>query len=209
MSDMSLILDALKKSEQSRPQMLESGWLSSGVARQPARVPAWGWALIALLLINVLILLAVVIGAKPAMQNTDSPPAAMSPSVVDTRAVDSEPLSVTARRTRTESSAPARAAANPTAVAKDTARQPAVTRLEPLSANLPSRDTLLSQGTAIPAANITLHVFDSQRNSRFILLDSQRLGEGDTSRSGLRVNAITADGVIFGFGNNNFKVSIQ
>ena len=73
--------------------MLESGWLSSGVARQPARVPAWGWALIALLLINVLILLAVVIGAKPAMQNTDSPPAAISPSVVDTRAVDSEPPS--------------------------------------------------------------------------------------------------------------------
>lgn len=158
----------------------------------------------ALLLINVLILFWIVISPSMVDKGADT----VEP-VVDTTPVEVEADVVTARPTRTEPSAPARASTNTAAVAQDAATQNPMAQVEPVRATLPSRDMLLAQGTAIPAANITLHVFDPQRSARFILLDGQRLGEGDTSRSGLRVNAITADGVVFGFGNNNFKVSIQ
>ena len=198
---MSLILDALKKSEQSRPPTPESGWLSPSGGRRSSRVPAWAWAVIVLLVINVLILISVLIRGEPVSQKVDASIAI--PEAADIEIKESDVAPVANSESRFE--AVGRTSPSPATPA----RRPEVAAVEPPRTDLPSRDTLLAQGANIPPASITLHVFDTQRNARFILLDGERLGEGDTSRSGLRVNAITVDGVVFAFGNNSFKVSIQ
>lgn len=156
-------------------------------------MPIWAWALIVLLILNVMILLGVV-----ALRNDDVI-ATMSTAEPDT--VAPQPTTESPRHS----------------VAAETVPQqsgPARPELGQRSSNVsfastPSRDNLLAQGTMVPAANLTLHVFDGQRNLRFILLDGERLGEGDVGRNGLKVNAITAEGVIFGFGSHTFRVSIQ
>lgn len=157
--------------------------------------------MIALLGINVLILISVLIREEPASQQVDTSIAI--PETTDIEIKESDVAPVANSESRFE--AVGRTSPPP----KTPPRRPEVAAVEPPRTDLPSRDTLLAQGANIPPANITLHVFDAQRNARFILLDGERLGEGGTSRSGLRVNAITVDGVVFGFGNNSFKVSIQ
>ena len=77
------------------------------------------------------------------------------------------------------------------------------------SPTLPSRDDLLAAGAAIPEANLNMHVYDATPALRFVLLNGQRLREGDVSREGLRVEQILPDGVLLSAGGNSFMLSIN
>lgn len=54
-----------------------------------------------------------------------------------------------------------------------------------------------------------MHVYDANVQARFILLNGQRLREGETSSEGLMVERITPDGVILRFGTSSFAVNLQ
>ncbi|MBM4239292.1 MAG: hypothetical protein FJ154_07125 [Gammaproteobacteria bacterium] len=73
----------------------------------------------------------------------------------------------------------------------------------------PSRDDLLARGTTIPLAELNMHVYDPNPQARFVLLNGQRLREGESSREGLAVERITAEGVILRFGSSSFAVNLQ
>lgn len=49
--------------------------------------------------------------------------------------------------------------------------------------------------TGLPAVKLSMHMWDSDPGKRFVILDGQRMGEGDRS-GGLQVIAIRRDGVI-------------
>ncbi|NBO74385.1 MAG: hypothetical protein EBV65_07070 [Gammaproteobacteria bacterium] len=54
-----------------------------------------------------------------------------------------------------------------------------------------------------------MHVYDPNPQARFVLLNGQRLREGESSREGLVIERITAEGVILRFGNSTFAVNLQ
>ena len=95
-----------------------------------------------------------------------------------------------------------------------TPRAPATPPLPPRGgarppAAAPSRDDLLARGTVVPPVNLSLHVYDPEPGARFVLLDGQRLREGEASRDGLIVERITAEGVVLRQGANRFAVNLQ
>ena len=77
------------------------------------------------------------------------------------------------------------------------------------SPTLPSRDDLLAAGAAIPEANLNMHVYDASPPLRFVLLNGQRLREGEVSREGLRVEQILPSGVLLSAGGTSFMLSIN
>jgi hypothetical protein len=220
---MSFILDALKKSENSRlrqdhPAIFDAQ--AAAVRRQG--LPRWGIALMVLLGLNLLIL-------AYALWRPSEPPAAV-PTV--------QPESTTARAAAQTAAAPAQprpalAAPAPTAPAPTApalAAPPSATSTRPMAAppsvarrstppafpvsseespTLPSRDDLLAAGAAIPEANLNMHVYDASPPLRFVLLNGQRLREGEVSREGLRVEQILPSGVLLSAGGTSFMLSIN
>ena len=81
----------------------------------------------------------------------------------------------------------------------------------PIDLQQPSRtrDDLLAAGDAIPEAAVSLHVYDPDASKRFILLNGQRLREGEMTGNGLRVRSIVRDGVVLDHRGATFKVSIE
>lgn len=217
-STMSFILDALKKSENSRlrqdhPAIFDAQ--AAAVRRQG--LPRWGVALIVLLGLNLLIL-------AYALWRPSEPPAAV-PTV--------QPESTTASAAAHTAAAPAQsrpALAAPAPTAPALAAPPSATSTRPMAAppsvarrstppafpvsseespTLPSRDDLLAAGAAIPEANLNMHVYDASPPLRFVLLNGQRLREGEVSREGLRVEQILPSGVLLSTGGNSFMLSIN
>jgi arylsulfatase A-like enzyme len=68
---------------------------------------------------------------------------------------------------------------------------------------------LLAAGDAIPEAALSLHVYDPDASKRFILLNGQRLREGEMTGNGLRVRGIVPDGVVLDHRGVSFKVPIE
>ena len=71
------------------------------------------------------------------------------------------------------------------------------------------RNPLLAAGDAIPEAALSLHVYDPDASKRFILLNGQRLREGEMTGNGLRVRSIVPDGAVLDHRGATFKVSIE
>lgn len=76
-------------------------------------------------------------------------------------------------------------------------------------AAVPTRDQQLAAGASLPPATLNLHVYDADPIKRFVLLNGERLREGDTSRDGLDVISITPEGVVLSYGNASFALSIE
>jgi hypothetical protein len=211
-STMSFILDALKKSENSRlrqdhPAIFDAQ--AAAVRRQG--LPRWGIALIVLLGLNLLIL-------AYALWRPSEPPEAM-PTVrpESTTATSSDSAnSDTASAAAQTAAAPAQprpvpsrpALAAPPSVARRST-PPAFPVPSEESPTLPSRDDLLAAGAAIPEANLNMHVYDASPALRFVLLNGQRLREGEVSREGLRVEQILPEGVLLSAGGTSFMLSIN
>ena len=218
LSTMSFILDALKKSENSRlrqdhPAIFDAQ--AAAVRRQG--LPRWGIALMVLLGLNLLIL-------AYALWRPSEPPAAV-PTV--------QPESTTASAAAHTAAAPAQsrpAQSRPALSAPALAAPPSATSTRPMAAppsvarrstppafpvsseespTLPSRDDLLAAGAAIPEANLNMHVYDASPALRFVLLNGQRLREGEVSREGLRVEQILPSGVLLSAGGTSFMLSIN
>lgn len=223
-STMSFILDALKKSENSRlrqdhPAIFDAQ--AAAVRRQG--LPRWGIALMVLLGLNLLIL------AYALWRPSEQPEAVPTVRTETTTATKSDSAnSDTARAAAQTAAAPAQVRPAPAAPAL--AAPPSATSTRPMAASpsvardstpsafpvsseesptLPSRDDLLAAGAAIPEANLNMHVYDASPTLRFVLLNGQRLREGEVSREGLRVEQILPEGVLLSAGGNSFMLSIN
>ena len=74
---------------------------------------------------------------------------------------------------------------------------------------LPDRDTLVSNGSPVPEAKLSLHAYDRNAAARFVFLNGQRAREGETLANGLRVEEIRPDGTVLSFRGSRFLVPIQ
>jgi len=203
---MSFILDALKKSEEERLRQQNPSALPTAVLRSSGGTPMWVWALLALLAVNLAVLAIVLL--KPSTE-AEVPTAAPTPGVATSPATIT-----TATTTTTVQSAPASKAAPPVLVQSapmpSQATQSATSMPSPRSlAAVPTRDQQLAAGASLPPATLNLHVYDADPIKRFVLLNGERLREGDTSRDGLDVISITPEGVVLSYGNASFALSIE
>jgi general secretion pathway protein B len=215
---MSFILDALKKSENSRlrqdhPAIFDAQ--AAAVRRQG--LPRWGIALMVLLGLNLLILAYALWrpseppAAVPTVQpesTTASAAAHTAAAPAQSRPAQSRPALSAPALAAPPSAAPTRSmAAPPSDVRRST--PPAFPVSSEESPTLPSRDDLLAAGAAIPEANLNMHVYDASPALRFVLLNGQRLREGEVSREGLRVEQILPSGVLLSTGGTSFMLSIN
>lgn len=61
---------------------------------------------------------------------------------------------------------------------------------------------------ALPEFNVAAHVYSPQSTSRLVSINGRILREGQTLLPGLKVDEITADGIIFSYQNYLFKVPV-
>lgn len=190
---MSFILDALRKSENSRLRQDHPAVFSHRIAAQRQRLPVWAMVLIALLAINLLIVAFLLL--RTTATESDTPVALVAPSTV----------SITpAAPPTTTSSLPQ---GSPTAPAATTTAPPPIRSSD--SSSLITRDDLLARGANPPAVDLNMHVYDANPSMRFVLLNGQRLKEGESSKEGLLLERITQEGVVLRYGNDTFAVNLQ
>jgi general secretion pathway protein B len=229
---MSFILDALRKSENSRLRQEHPAMFDARAVASRRPFPVWAVALGLLLGLNLLVVLFVLLRQEREVVDTAADKVAVTasstaPVAAAAAALDTPPAAATASVARADVAPPALPTASPaaapaTSVPLPSARRPVpgtVTRdttvdgraFDAATPRAPSRtrDDLLAGGDAVPEAALSLHVYDPDPAARFILLNGQRLREGDMAGNGLRVLDIVPDGVVLDHRGNTFKVSID
>ena len=229
---MSFILDALRKSENSRLRQEHPAMFDARAVASRRPFPVWAVALGLLLGLNLLVVLFVLLRQERKVVDAVADKVAVTasstaPVAAAAAALDTPPAAATASVARADVAPPALPTASPaaapaTSVPLPSARRPVpgtVTRdttvdgraFDAATPRAPSRtrDDLLAGGDAVPEAALSLHVYDPDPAARFILLNGQRLREGDMAGNGLRVLDIVPDGVVLDHRGNTFKVSID
>ncbi len=196
---MSLILEALRKSEAERRR----GRVPDVAAELPPtrvthahRTPAWLWPA---LVVGTLALIAVLwwslrdepspAPVAPVPQQTEAEAEVAPPALV----VRPRPMPsvVAPPQTQPQTSQPAPEPASPAPVAIATPRsqpaQPAPAPFPPTHEDIPT--------TTASRTELTMHVWDESAARRFVILDGQRMGEGDRNGD-LQVVSIERDGVV-------------
>ena len=185
--------------------------------------PIWGVALGLLLGVNLLVVLTVLLRNERAAAVADAPLPVSAPAPVAALPIGTVATPMDAAPAATRTSAAPPAAARTAALSRSTTTTPrtAPSVIEtdavrtapsaPIDLQQPSRtrDDLLAAGDAIPEAALSLHVYDPDVSKRFILLNGQRLREGEMAGNGLRVRSIVPDGAVLDHRGATFKVSIE
>ena len=223
---MSLILDALRKSERTRQQNL-SGRVSAADA-PPARthIPIPWATLVGLLLIVNVIVLGIIFWRSHAANHAPAPvaetstvsPAPQAPAPIyrpDVRSLAAEaalastaPVPMAASPVppsalAVQSAAPAAASAAPTPAVPANSTGSSV--INPGSDNPPPLDTLpLAFQQSLPPLHLDVHGYTARPAGRFVVINMQRYQKGDTLKEGPKVIAIVPDGVILEYQGQQF-----
>jgi len=225
---MSLILDALKKSELERNRHTGPGLHEVRIAPPPQGLPLWGIVLGVVLLANLGLLTWLV--ARPSLPVSTAAVPAAAPIVPGPVAVASPPALAASATGLTQlvdpvpvalpSVLPDPAAAttplpvagfDPPPVSSGNERAPAPPpRGTPETAadrSLPSYQDLNASGANLPPLRLSLHVYDREPSLRYVLLNSTQLHEGESTPDGLRLERVTETGVIVSWRNRRFSLS--
>lgn len=203
---MSLILDALKKSdaERSRGRAPEAAAVLTPVHERNGR--QWWPFVVALLALNVVGLAWLFLRSTPQPTPVTQPaataaqPAPVSSPTPSTAPVfESRPAEST-RSTSVERLSDQVALSEP--VARESETGPAVESIverpsEPVLEGLPTyADFKASTGKDFGSLNISLHVYDPDSNRRFAFVDGRKVTQGATLASDLAVAQIVPEGVV-------------
>ncbi|WP_374558233.1 general secretion pathway protein GspB [Thermomonas sp.] len=205
---MSLILEALRKSEAERRRDTAPGIdleLPPPAATAMRSAPRWPGPVLAGAL--VLALLALWVGLRrtmpvdPATGTVATPAAAPAgPAMADMprvvpRSTASAPSAATMAAPAATTPVALRDASLPSAAPPGPAPAP-VSPATPRATALPTADEVPDiAATALPPVKLSMHMWDADPARRFVILDGQRLAEGDRS-GGLTVVAIDRRGVV-------------
>jgi hypothetical protein len=66
------------------------------------------------------------------------------------------------------------------------------------------QDAALVQGANLPQLRLDLHVYAAKPQERFALINMHKMHEGDSLQGGVRVEAITPDGVVLSHNGSKF-----
>lgn len=225
---MSLILEALRKSEAER-QREGAPSVAMELPPVPARgagaTPRWVWPTLAIVVAGAILAgwwgmrtgrsdpaPAAVAGAtftEPPPPTLAAPPApAMRPAPMPVPPQVQPPVLSAAPAAAVASPPPAAPAPHPAA------RMPPPATSAPAAAAAPatvsaedSEDAPPISATGLPPVKLSMHMWDADPARRFVILDGQRLGEGDRN-GGLQVIAIRRDGVIVERGGIRARVPL-
>lgn len=235
---MSLILEALRKSEAER-QREGAPSVAMELPPVPARgtgpTPGWVWPTLA-----AIVAVAVLVGwlgmragkhdraenaattaaatesaaataSKPQLEPARTPATTPSATPAPMPRMAAEPAPATSPASAVAVPAPVPARAEPAQTVEENIPPPIATSqppraLPPAPASAPVRapasaatsdaeDAPPIAATGLPAVKLSMHMWDADPSRRFVILDGQRMGEGDRS-GGLQVIAIRRDGVI-------------
>jgi general secretion pathway protein B len=227
---MSLILDALRKSEHQRQRDVGPGLAVVPESRASHRPAIWVLILAALLLLNILVLVALVLTdwrsdrvvvAPPAPSQAATPP--VPPAEAGREQLRSAPVILPARPPRDEvrplatevveppgTPAPGPRPATPGATANAAGAAgpapPAARAAE--DARLPRFVDLVMRGELnLPHMHLDIHVFSATPAERFVFINMRRYNEGQATQEGPRVERITRDGVIMDYQGQRFLLS--
>jgi len=229
---MSFILDALKKSEAERARQSGPVLLDPRIAQPRRGLPGWALAVVLILVANLVVLAWVLLrggssevtpGAQqtapaapvsPAPAANALPPPAL-PSANNTGAANVGEILPPATGTPSAGMpSPAAAAATgaertiaPTmpAPAAPAATGSVLSQAE--IARLPSAEDLRVSGVSLPALELSLHAWDPAPANRYILLNSQKLREGNTNSDGVTVEMITENGSVLRWRERRFVLT--
>jgi len=220
---MSFILDALKKSENERARQNGPALLEARVV-PPRRGPS-AWAIVVgiVLAANLALLVYVLLRARPPAAEEETTRTAVSapanaapatPSPAPAQAPLQPPVATPAPTTAQQEPLPPPAAevVNPADYAP--ARAPGtLARPAPqagagatMDSSLPTAADLVARATGLPPLRLTLHVYDEQPQNRYVLVNSQRVREGETTNDGVRVERITPEGVLMSWRGQRFRL---
>ncbi|HEX2596030.1 MAG TPA: general secretion pathway protein GspB [Luteimonas sp.] len=222
---MSLILEALRKSEAERrrgaiPELHGEMPTSPVLAR--STVPGWVlWALAAAALVVALLWVAHAWWPRSAMM--DAPVAATRPAIAPRRV--SPLLSPVTRLSPppVTAAAHAPAVAAPPPATKTPVPQPAPLVLTPPPAYVPPppkaapilhddtialSDLSADERKALPPLKLSMHLWNDDPARRFVILDGNRLKEGDRVGNAV-ISAITTDGVVLDWNGRRIRLSIR
>lgn len=202
---MSLILEALRRSEAERrrgksPDLFDGGSVAQGGAR-----PLWPVALGGLaggLLIAGVLAWWLQSAADPAVVAPQATPAAPAVTAAPLPPPAAEPPPAAAESPPVQTPAPApEPEPAPTAPsAPEAAPAPAVSAardplLGPADGDLAVGDLAAPLRAGLPPMRLSMHVFAEDPARRFAIVDGIRLREGDTLDAGLRLREIRRDGL--------------
>jgi general secretion pathway protein B len=75
-----------------------------------------------------------------------------------------------------------------------------------LDPTLPSASDLTASGSGLPAMRLSLHAYADDPADRYVLINSQRLREGETTSEGARVEAIAPEGALMSWRGQRFRL---
>ncbi|HET7570178.1 MAG TPA: general secretion pathway protein GspB [Gammaproteobacteria bacterium] len=206
---MSLLLDALKRSEQEREQTLEGRLSHAGPAPglAHARTP---WAVIVALLLCVNVgLIAVWFNAsRRTLPARSTAPVLAAPAVPhQVRSLAREAaLGATAPAAATTPAPAHESAPTQTAAASTAAVKPSVAGPD----DAPPLETLpQSVQHQLPELQMEIHVYAPDPAKRFVMINMHRYVEGDTLADGPKVVSITPDGVVLRYRGQTFLLPVR
>ena len=213
---MSFILDALRKSETERQHKGSAEFANvptSGGRREGP--PAWLWALAALLLVNLVVLIGLFLRPDVGTPETVASSSAPAQAAAET-SVEEEPREDFARRVAAArenapaveeprpqgTQMPATTAAPDAAPVASVVSSPVASR--PVNA-LPTIHEVRAQGrVSLPDLHVDIHVFSEVASDRFVFINMNKHKEGSQLPEGALVKEITPDGVVLSMNGTTF-----
>lgn len=221
---MSLILDALRKSERTRQQNLSGRVSAADAPPARARIPIpWATLVGLLLVVNVVALVIIFWNSRdhrsapvtvtevpapaPAAPALDYRPAVRS-LAAEAAAASAAPAAMAAspalpRALAAKSAAPAAASNAPTMAVPANSSGSGVINLD--TGNPPALDTLpLAFQQSLPPLHLDVHGYAAKPADRFVVINMQRYQAGDTLKEGPKVIAIVPNGVVLEYQGQEF-----
>jgi general secretion pathway protein B len=217
---MSFILDALKKSESERHRQAGPALLEVRVAPRRARLPLWAIIILIALALNLTVIGYLLLRGRTAVPAAAPPPVAAAPAAAEpapaarmaaastTPATLPDPALATTPLPQALSGSDANPADFAPAVPRSgNAPAPAVSAAQSAAdMGLPSLNDLNASGANLPELRLSLHVYDTDPSRRYVLLNSTRLREGETTPDGIHLERITETGVILSWRGRRFTI---
>ncbi len=195
---MSIILDALRKSEHQRQRNASPDLAGHRVKQKSTGRTPWLAIILVLLVLNAV--LVATLWLRPAEQ----------PKTTAT-ATQTRPAPYREARRPVEQPSPSAAVIPPSTVAQATPPAPATTAAAPppsADKSLPSLETLQLEGViSLPPMRMDLHVYDPAPAERFVFINMKKHTEGSTLQEGPVVEEITPEGVILTANGRRFIMS--
>lgn len=210
---MSFILDALKKSETERQRHGSAEFATVPSSRAAPSPPRWLWALVLLLLVNLVVLAGILLRDEPVAAN---PPA--SAAVAAGEPVETVTPSFETRIADARSRQPAQATPGPVVEvapstpepepAEDVVTQAPIPRpaeTTPVPLTLPTLNQVRAGGIlSLPDLHLDIHVYSDTPADRFVFVNMTKHRENSRLASGPLVEQITPEGVVLDYQGTRF-----